>query len=421
MRIALVCNQFPLPSETFIVRQIAGLLALGHDVQIFSGRPSASDAMPPEVSRLGLITRTHYFQPAPLSTWKKPIRVGIELCRTAIRRPRSLGNALGALSVIGRPPLVKPFLDAQAFLRAGEFDVALCHFGQSGLRAAHAMQFALRGVPLVVIFHGSDLSSYVAREGNRAYDSLFTVVDLCLPVSQRWAQRLVQLGCDPARISVHHMGALVHDLTYRPRQPSADGIVRLLSVSRLVEKKGHAFAMRALARARPHFQRPFRYDIAGDGPLLTELTALVTSLGLSEHVRMLGWKNTVEVAELMQASHVFVSTSVTAASGDEEGIPVAIMEAMALGMPVIASRHSGIPELVEDGVTGLLAAEHNEEELASALVQMVNEPERWPAFGQRGRAKVEAEFDQRRLDSELAALLGEIAAHTPRREMPAGS
>lgn len=102
---------------------------------------------------------------------------------------------------------------------------------------------------------------------------------------------------------------------------------------------------------------------------------------------------------------MLVAASVTAADGDEEGIPNVLKEAMAMGLPVVATRHAGIPELVEDGVSGWLVPERDEAALADALARLAAEPERWPAMGRAGRDKVEREYDIHRLNHRLAALL----------------
>ena len=111
-----------------------------------------------------------------------------------------------------------------------------------------------------------------------------------------------------------------------------------------------------------------------------------------------------EVARAIQRSHIFVLPSVTASDGDEEGTPTAIVEAMAAGLPVVSTRHSGIPEQVEDGVSGLLVAERDALGLANALKKLLQEPVRWSVMGSAGRRQAERAFDSRTLARDLLSL-----------------
>ena len=147
------------------------------------------------------------------------------------------------------------------------------------------------------------------------------------------------------------------------------------------------------------------YRVFGDGPLRERLTALAGELGLGDRVVFEGRQGQEAVREGLDRADVLVAASVTAADGDEEGIPNVLKEAMASGMPVVGTRHAGIPELVDDGISGWLVPERDEAQLAEALVRLAAEPERWPAMGRAGRAKVEREYDIHRLNDRFAALL----------------
>jgi len=146
-------------------------------------------------------------------------------------------------------------------------------------------------------------------------------------------------------------------------------------------------------------------DIVGDGPLRPALDSLVAELGMHNAVRIIGARSHDEVARVMGAAHLFAAPSVTASDGDMEGIPVALMEAMASGLPVVATRHSGIPELVEDRVSGVLVPERDTAALASALQWFVDHPERWSAMALAAHAMVERNYNVERLNDELVTLL----------------
>ncbi|HXV28914.1 MAG TPA: glycosyltransferase, partial [Sinorhizobium sp.] len=143
----------------------------------------------------------------------------------------------------------------------------------------------------------------------------------------------------------------------------------------------------------------------GDGPLRKKLEALAHALGIAEWVSFLGSLPHEDVKQWLRRSHAFILPSVTASNGDVEGIPVALMEAMAAGLAVVSTEHSGIPELIEDRKTGFLAPERDVETLASRLRFIVENPERCELISREARRKVEADFNMERLDDELAEIL----------------
>jgi colanic acid/amylovoran biosynthesis glycosyltransferase len=147
------------------------------------------------------------------------------------------------------------------------------------------------------------------------------------------------------------------------------------------------------------------YRILGDGPRRERLTALVAELGVKDRVTLHGRHGQETVRDGLEGSDVLVAASVTAADGDEEGIPNVLKEAMAVGLPVVGTRHAGIPELIEDGVSGFLVPERDEAALADALQRLAWAPTEWAAMGRAGRAKIEQDYDINRLNDRLAGLL----------------
>jgi colanic acid/amylovoran biosynthesis glycosyltransferase len=146
------------------------------------------------------------------------------------------------------------------------------------------------------------------------------------------------------------------------------------------------------------------YGIVGDGPLRGEIEDLINELELKGHVRMYGWMKQEEIIELLKQSHVFLAPSVTSKEGDQEGIPVALMEAIAQGLPVLSTDHSGIPELVQDGTSGFLVPERDVEALANKLEYLVEHPEIWPELGKAGRDHVKKYYDIHKLNDRLVEI-----------------
>jgi colanic acid/amylovoran biosynthesis glycosyltransferase len=290
------------------------------------------------------------------------------------------------------------------FLPVRPYDVCYCAFGMDAPHALRLRRLGVLGGELVVAFRGADTTKYVARRGQGVYARTFREARLLLPVCDFLGRRLVELGAPPERVVVHRTGIDLRRWPFRERHPSASGDLRLVSVGRLVEKKGIAQVLRALRLLADRGVRA-RYRVIGDGPLRERLGALALELGVAGQVTFEGRREQEAVREGLEGSDVLVAASVTAGDGDEEGIPNVLKEAMASGMPVVGTTHAGIPELIEHGISGWLVAERDEAELAAALARLAVAPERWPSMGRAGRAKVEREYDIGRLNDRFTGLL----------------
>jgi colanic acid/amylovoran biosynthesis glycosyltransferase len=397
LRIAVFVNEFPALSETFVLNQITGLLDLGHDVTIFATRPRVETRVHRDVMRYRLWERLcyrgmpgsrlarlvqmpgllakHRDDRGPFAKALNPMRYG--------REATSLGMLYWADRLAGHAP----------------FDIIHCHFGIVGRTVAYLREVGAISGKLVTAFHGVDMSTCLDRDPG-LYTHLFAHGDLFMPVSEHWRKRLVAHGCDPDRIVTHRMGIDPARFPHGDRKPSAEGPATVLTIGRLVEKKGVEFGLRAVAKLAARGV-PLRYEIVGDGPLRDGLQDIARALGIAGRVRFHGARVQEDVARLMRQSDVFLAPSVTDAQGDQEGIPVTIMEAMATGMPVVSSRHSGIPELVEDGIDGLLLPERDVDGLADALASLLGAPDRCRAMGKAARGKVLAGYNIETLNRDL--------------------
>jgi colanic acid/amylovoran biosynthesis glycosyltransferase len=390
LRIAFFVREFPALSETFILNQVSGLVALGHDVTIYAERPRDEPRIHPNVSRDGLIGRTRYLR-MPRGKVPRVLYALVPLLRLLWNRP---GAVPGALSIrrYGRDAWSLRLLYWSALvIEEPPFDVIHCHFGPTGQFAAKLREVGAMSGILGTVFHGVDISAYT-RDRPDYYRYLFSRGDVFLPISDNWRRRLVKLGCDPARIAVHHMGVAPHQYRFRPRRCERDKVLRLLTVGRLVEKKGVGYALRAVALLRNR-SIPVRYDVVGDGELRDRLEDLANRLGISDCVNFRGWQDQHAVIRHMARNDVLLVPSVTTSDGDQEGIPVTLMEAMASGMLVVATDHSGIPELVTLGRSGVLVPERDAKGLADALVDLVARPDIWPAMSRAARTRVSDEFE----------------------------
>lgn len=209
---------------------------------------------------------------------------------------------------------------------------------------------------------------------------------------------------------IHRLGVPVELLNASKPRLNADEQVRLLSVGRLVEKKGFEYSIRGVARVLQDFPN-VQYEIAGDGPLRSSLERLIVELDVGNNIRLLGFQTREEVLRLLNEANIFLAPCVTSdgRSGtgwawDVETGPVVVLEAMASGMPVISTRHTGIPEMVHDGESGFLVAEKDVDGIADRLTHLLKHPEIWQGMGQKGRKHVEEYHNREKQHDRLVKI-----------------
>ena len=396
LRLAFLLWYFPVLSETFVIEQITGMIKRGHHVDLFSLRAGDLSGLPLELRRFALEERMRHV-PTPR---KRTARI-ISAARLLASPPIFQKAKWAALNpwVHGKKAVnLEMFHTVSSFLRSGPYDVLHCHFGDLGIIGERLVRMCAVDAALVTSFRGADLSShYLARP--ESFAALLGRGDLHLPVSVDFRQRLLDAGAPEDRVSLHHDGIDLKRFPFVEQRPGGD-VTRLLFVGRLVPKKGVAYALDALAKV-VQADHKVTLTIIGDGSERELLMERSRELALGEHVAFAGALPLAEVAQAMRSAHILLAPSVTSANGDQEGIPTVIKEAMAVGLPVVSTMHSGIPELVEHGVTGYLAPEGDTESLAKHLITLLNHPERWREMGRAGRRRVEAEFDTEQLNDTL--------------------
>jgi colanic acid/amylovoran biosynthesis glycosyltransferase len=413
MRVLVVTEDFPALSETFVVNQIVGLRRLGFEITVIADRRRGDSAIHEDVTAHRLLDHALYAKAAAsrrarltgLAAWTADlVRHGEGAA--LVELTRAVRDKLVAGGIHCSPGRLSRFA-GQLNGELARFDAALCHFGPNGdlmVRLARALGSDL---PVVTIFHGYDISAYIADHGPRVYDRLFRRGHLFLAACEAMRGRLLDLGAPEERTAVQRMGVDRHRLAHAFRPGPSGEPFEYLFVGRLVEKKGadtllEAFARRGGGRAR--------LTLIGGGPLRSRLEARAAELGIADAVRFAGSATHAEVVRAMRESHVLVQPSVTALNGDIEASPVVLQEAMALGLPVVATQHGGIPELVEDGRSGLLVPERDAGALAGAMAALENDDALRRRLSLAARRAVVREFDLDRWNAILAERLMELAA-----------
>lgn len=396
-RVAYLASRFPKLTETFVLYEMMALEGAGARVEIFALQQEPSGPRHPEAR---VYERRAHFAPF-LS--RELILANLSLLA---RSPRTyLGVWWAALSGTWRSP--KFFLGALVWYpkcvafarRMAELGIEHihAHFAHHPALAAFVVH-RLTGIPYSFTAHGSDLHVDRTMLPQKVGDAAFVVAvseynrDLIVEeCGEDVADRVVVIHCgtDPEVFAVDETP---EDVATTNGAGSDGGPFRMVCVASLEEVKGHRHLIEA-CRLLAERGVDFRCDLAGSGSLRARLERQVAEARLGDRVVLHGPVPRPEVRRLLRRADVAVLPSVPTPSGRREGIPVALMEAMMSGLPVVASGVSGIPELVRDGETGLLVPPGDPWSLADRLEELARSPGTRALLGEEGRAVVERDFD----------------------------
>lgn len=409
LRIAVLVKRFPRLSETFVLNEFLELRRQGVDLRLYAlmdpkerlVHPAAA-ALVPEVTYLHDPRRS-------LGTWLRLLggavrqtaaipRGGIRVARQWLLADRSLTglrHAVEGLWLAGE-------------LRRQRIDHLHAHFAHSPAAVAHLACLA-GGPPYSFTAHAKDLFT-TPREHieRRARPARFVVT--CTAASGEYLRPM--LGTSAARrLHVLYHGTDLRRFSPLGRSPEGG---RIVSIGRLVPKKGFADLIEAL-RHLAHRRVDFACDIFGTGPLQALLETAVSEAGLADRVSLHGDRLQADLLDAYRRASVFALAPVMTPDGDRDGIPNVLVEAMACGLPVVSTRLSGIPELIDDGVSGLLVEPRDPDALAAAIERLLTDASLSQALGLAARHKVEAFFDLSRNTLQLAEWLTGEASLVPTR------
>lgn len=413
MRIAFIVNRFPLVSETFILNQITGLIDRGHEVDIYATHPGHDKKLNQDITKYDLLNKTYYFDfpsnkvlriAKSIKLWidssAKDPHVFQQIFSSFIQRDRMISSVFSQFSL---PYLATPFIGKKPY------DIIHSHFGPVGFKAAQLKLLNLLDGKLVTTFHGYDVnaSSQVCKPD--AYKRLFEWGDLYTANTTFTANRAIKLGCPPEKIRILPVGLNTSQYVYQPRIWHPEEPLKLLTVARLVEKKGIEYSIRAVAKlVEQNPNRSIQYQIVGEGQLRPQLEGLVKELNLSQTVTFLGSRTQEELIKIYASSHIFILASVTAANGDMEGQGLVLQEAQYMGLPVISTLHNGIPDGVLDGESGFLVPERDVDSLLEKLNYLVQNPKSAMKMGEIGHRFVKEKYDVDDLNDQLVELYKSI-------------
>ncbi len=401
MRLLYVVSLFPCWSETFIVREITALIAAGADVQILSLKAPHEKMVQPDAARLmtrvrhplppmlAVRARVRAFAAHPVALSRAVAQIPTRLAQT----PREVAKSVEALA---------RGLEHLDWIRKFDPDIIHAHWATYPSTVAWALARVL-DKPFGMTCHAHDIfvNDHLLKEKIES-------ARVAVTISRFNVDYLAKHATPRARelLRVVHCGVDLSTIPFRAdgREPGL-----IVAVGRLDPIKGFDVLVDAIGELHRE-GRAVRLRIIGQGPLEPELRARVARQGLESAVELVGALPQVEVRAALYRASIFALPSVVTPTGDRDGIPVSLMEAMAAGTPVVSTRVSGIPELVEDGHEGLVVPERDPHALARALARLLDDP----VFGDRmalaARDKVTREFDAAREARKLLALFADGCA-----------
>ncbi len=248
------------------------------------------------------------------------------------------------------------------------------------------------GGPFLVSFHGVDVVKFTSDPAYVAnLQSVFHQATLILARSQSLLDGLLALGCPPDKLRLNHTPIPLDAFPAAVRTPPENGAWRLVQACRLIPKKGLFTTLEALRLVVPHFPH-LQFSVCGSGPLKDSFLAQRDALGLQANVHILGWMDQPSLLREFQRAHLFLHPSELTDLADQEGIPNSMLEAMATGLPVVATHHGGIPEAVTSGHDGLLVPERSPRELADAILALLRNPAQLASFSEAAAHSVRQHF-----------------------------
>jgi colanic acid/amylovoran biosynthesis glycosyltransferase len=395
-RVAYIIARFPTVRETFIRRELDAVASHGLDVTVLALFPTppgpVQDAARPWLAR---VRRARPWDVATALAWwlrRRPGRTLSSLALVARGHARSPAR-LRALVTFGVAA------SHARWVAQHEVDRLHAHWATYGALSAWVIR-RLTGTPYSFTAHAHDLYIDQAFLREKVADA-----EVVVTISEYNRRFLRRYGGDVTTpVTIVRYGIEPSAYPFRPRTPAADRPVRVLCVAALQEYKGHRVLLDALGLHGEGLER-LAVTCVGDGPLRGDLEGRARALGLEGRVTFRGAMTESQILGELASTDLFVLPSIVARSGQMEGLPVALIEAMACGVPVVSTALSGTPELVRPGVTGVLVPPGDARALAAALRSVLDDPEAAAQRSLEGRALVEREFGLERLGSQMAAIL----------------
>lgn len=401
MRIALAVSEFPSASQTFVLDHACGLIERGHAVALHALKPGSLREPHAGIAKFGLLKHVHY-APPPLPITPRTLQLLSLLrhCGVEFLKHPKLAWRFMKMPSGNRFDVIRRCLSFWS--RATRYDLIHAHSGYNAHQLMPLYGASDLRTPLIVTFHGHDVHAFLRSRPENYYQATFARAAALIVCSDFMRMRLLALGAPLEKLHVIPNGVDIGGTVFRERQPPQGRSLRLLSIGRLVPFKGLQVLIEALQQ--PSMQMlDWQLNVVGDGPLHAALIKQAEKTGLAGRIIFHGACAREKVLSLIDASDLYLAPAVVDADGNTETQGVALLEAMASGLPVIASAVGGIPETVGTAAAALIPP-GDIKALAAAVQNLLLRPASWAALGRAGRERVEQHYDRQTWINRLEAL-----------------
>lgn len=396
MKIGIVVNEFPKLSETFILNQIINLIKMGHEVNIFAFQNPCEPLVHEDAK--DLLKKVNYFRnfkkPNTTLDFIKSFMSFFGIFMTSRHKLELLKFLIDILTIY--PKEILRLIFAVPKFRNQYYDLLHCHFGPNG-NVGVILKYLGINNKFIVTFHGYDVHFYQNYKGKKFYKHLFKTARFVTVNSNFLASKLEKMGCPKEKIIKLPMGISLKQFPYTQRTLESSKKIKILTVARLVPVKNLKCAIYAISKVVKKYPNT-EYTIVGDGPLHKKLENLVKNLSLQHNVNLVGLKTQETIIDFYKNSHIFLLTS------NMEGLAVVLLEAQAMGLPIIATAVGGVPEAILNGYSGYLVPKGDINAIAKKLIYLIEHPEIWSMMGRVGRKFVEEKYDIKKLNKLLISL-----------------
>jgi len=364
MNITYIVGSFPKLSETFVLSQITGLIDMGHEVNIIAAHPSGEEIVHDDVEEYGLLEKTTYLKGSSL---KPGFEISAEL------------------------------LDTLLFA-----DIIHAHFAAWSAEIAMALS-RMTQIPYIFTAHAYDIFTSPDIERLKSLSQSASRIITITEFNKNYILEMIG-NAYTDKIEIIRCG--IDTEKFFPEKREGCGTVTILTAGRLIEKKGIRFAIEAFSQLSN--KKHLELRIIGSGPMKEKLQSLAEELNLQNKIKLLGDQPQSVMVNEMKRADIFLLPCVAAENGDMEGLPVVLLEAQAMELPVVSSIHTGIPEGIIDGETGFLTPEKDVSAVAEKLEMLINNPSLRLEMGQRGRKHIEERFNAKNEIEKVEKLMRDL-------------
>jgi glycosyltransferase involved in cell wall biosynthesis len=395
MKIGYLLDEFPSITLTFVLNEITGLIDAGRSVELISlRRPNTGEIVHDQYIKYGLDKKIFYlsfgkYEKASLVTVFKEVFKNLFVSHILDFRARARLLFLCSNRVLGWELSFKNFLwslEITEIIKNQDIKHLHLHFASPLVELAYVLHRFL-GIPYTFTTHANDIfvkPSHLLSKWTKSAKRVITVSEF----NKKYMNAI--LGIPSDKIDIVSYCIYVDKIEVKKQCPNDP--FRIVSISRLVEKKGYPHLLEAckILKAR---DVKFLCEIRGEGPERSTLERIITTNGLQEEVTLGGFVKHEDVFGFIRSGSIFVLPCVRAEDNDMDGIPNVLMEAMALEVPTLSTDITGVPELIDDAVDGMIVPQNDPRSLAEAILKIRNDPNFAEKIRKNGRTKIENKFN----------------------------